>query len=495
MSRLILCLSRSYLSHLLPALGAADQRARYLHIVQTDAEEALVRSKGGEVVLNLQSAVREDLPHASDWQEPKDFRRVTSFDWSPVYADRYLPNHAAEVRYKIAAVLDRRIRQLFETHRFDGVLGEPVAIFVTHLLLYYCKVHGVQPLFWANTYFADHFYFADHIHIARPVPRTSVTAEQRAALRETVTRYAHGIVEDKTGPVYHHAFSRKAVRRLDYFEQRRGRQALVLRPGWVSRGIQMLRLGRIMALKAVFPKRSDFMSAGSVAEHKFYLRNLFTPQRYYDEPPEEYSAQNVLFPLQYEPEASLLYFAPDIVDQPSFVEAMLRALPGDCVLWVKEHPNQFGALGGRRWRELRKRYHNLRFVFGRRNGRALIRCCGLVVTISSTAGLDGLLLGRRVLVAGNVFYDHFAGALKVRSYAELAHALNDPASYQPAEDRLQTQIEQLCAFGEHAYPGDPQPSDILFEPSNIQALLAAIHEALSGVRVSSREDAASGLRA
>lgn len=215
------------------------------------------------------------------------------------------------------------------------------------------------------------------------------------------------------------------------------------------------------------------MSAGAVAEHCFYMRCLLTPRAYYDALPTQHSSRNVMFPLQFEPEASLLYFAPEIVDQYSYVESLLRALPGDRVLWVKEHPNQFGALGDARWCGLRRRYHNLRFVFGRESGRELIKRCSLVVTISSTAGLDGLLLGRRVLVSGRVFYNTFTGAIPVSSYAELTERLNDPSIYEVG-DTAAANAEELFAFGLRCYPGDPQPSATLFSERNLDDLCTAI---------------------
>jgi len=156
----------------------------------------------------------------------------------------------------------------------------------------------------------------------------------------------------------------------------------------------------------------------------------------------------------------------------------LRALPHDKVLWVKEHPNQFGALNEASWRHLKKRYDNLRFVHGRQNGRELIKKSALVVTISSTMGLDGLLLGRKVLVGGEVFYSRFTGAIRTESYLALAKELNCHANYK-ASDNFTLNIEELVKFGCHAYPGDPQPSDYLFSDENLAKLQQAIDAELS----------------
>lgn len=494
MKKQLLCLSRSYLAHLLPTLGQrhADE-VDYHHIVQTDKEEARVRSLGGKVVLNMQAVVREALkdPNGPRWDEPADMRAVTGFGWSAIQSDRYLPNYSPELRARIAGALQQAVARLFQQQHFDGFLSEPVALFITHVIFYHCRKSGTRPLLWCNTYFAGYFYFADKAEISTPVRRVPMSGAEFEQLRETVSAYAHGIAGDRVGPVYHHAFMGTKSTRLGYFKQRSGRSPLVLRPGLTSRLIQLARVARVVLARLRFPGGSDFMTAGAVAEHRFYLRCLFAPASIYDTPPSEYSVDNVVYPLQYEPEASLLYFAPHHVDQVSFIETVLRALPHGKTLWVKEHPNQFGALNEAPWRALKKRYENLRFVHGRQNGRELIKKSAMVVTISSTMGLDGLLLGRKVLVGGEVFYSRFTGAIRTESYLALARALNDAANYA-GSDNLEAIIDELTAFGAQVYPGDPQPSHYLFSDENLQHLIDAVSAelAVSAVATHHAADAA-----
>jgi len=481
MKKQLLCLSRSYLAHLLPRLGQKQAHdVDYHHVVQTDKEDALVRSLGGRVVLNIQSVVREALkdPAGPRWREPQDMREVTGFGWSAVQSDRYLPQFPSKVRMRIAGAIQQAVAQVFMERHYDGFLSEPVALFITHVIFYHCRKTGTRPLLWCNTYFSGYFYFADQSEISTPVRRTPMPEADAAVLRERVTAYAHGVVGDRAGPVYHHAFSGTKPSTLGYFSQRSGRSPLVLRPGTLSRLIQSARLARVLLARLRFPQGSDFMTAGAVAEHRFYLRCLLAPASIYDTPPQGYSADHVVYPLQYEPEASLLYFAPHHVNQVAFVETILRALPHDKILWVKEHPNQFGALNEDVWRRLKRRYENLRFVHGRQNGRKLIKNSAMVVTISSTMGLDALLIGRKVLVGGEVFYSRFTGAIRTESYLALARELNLRDNYAGA-DNFDANVEELVAFGRHAYLGDPQPSRNLFTDENLSQLQQAIQSELS----------------
>ena len=231
MPRTVLCLSRSYLSRLLPEIGARDEGACYVHIVQNDNEAAYIASVGGEVVLNIQTVVRDALrgQDSPPWQEPADFRRLTGFDWSPIHADRYLTQFPPALRLRIAGALFDALSRLFETRRIDAFLSEPVALFITQATFYLCRRHGVRPMLWANSYFPDHFYFADAVDIAIPVRQPPLAGEDAERLRAKVAAFVHGVIEDRAGPAYHHSFLSRQLSRLSYFKQRRGEEPLVLR--------------------------------------------------------------------------------------------------------------------------------------------------------------------------------------------------------------------------------------------------------------------------
>ena len=472
----ILSLSRSYLSHLMPALAERHEGAEYLHIVQTDVEERRVVRAGGRVVLNLERVVRKALRSHSGkaWTEPADFRSVTGFAWCPIMADRNLPSFPQELRGHIAGALHEAIGGLFEAGRYDAFVSEPVVLFPTHLLLYFCRLHGVRRLLWSNTYFPGYFYFSDGCDNMSPTERNSMDPGQLNEVAAVVAQYVLGVLGDCAGPVYHPAFSGTTIDRNDYLAQRRGRAPLVLREGPLSIAMQAARLIRAGLMRAAFPWASDYMSAGAISEHYHYLRCLTASKRGYDDLPSSLSVGNIVFPLQYEPEGSLLYFAPEIGDQISFVETLLRALPAGFTLWIKEHPNQFGALSLPAWRRLKRKFGNVRFIHGRRSGRELIRLASGVVTISSSMGMDGLLLGRPVIVAGRVFYRNFCGAIPVSSPSELVAALAALPAVLPSRKE---NVAELINFARSCWRGDPQPSARLFEENNLRDLARAIDEA------------------
>ncbi|ANY18941.1 Capsule polysaccharide biosynthesis protein [Tsuneonella dongtanensis] len=470
----ILCLSRSYLSRLLPAMEARHDGARYLHVVQNERERAYIEGIGGRVVMSIESVVRDALRDDRDrWEEPADFREVTGYPWSPIASDRYLPTFPPEMQGRIAGALYHGLARVFAEHRIDAFLSEPVALFVTHCAFYLSRKHGARRLMWGNAWFPDWFFFADGIHISRPVRSAPFPDGEREPLKASIESYFDGVVADRRGPAYHPSFFKGKLSPLAILRQRRGEQALIVQPGLMARAVQRARLARVQLARLGFPRFSDVLTAGAVDEHRMYLRALSTKPSCYDSVPTSHDPLRVVYPLQYEPEASLLYFAPDFRDQTVLVENALRALPHGATLWVKEHPNQFGALGAKPWQLLKRKYGALRFVHGRQSGRDLIRNSALVVSVSSSAGMDALAIGRQVLVVGEVYYRDWPGATAIRSYAELAEALNYPAYYRPVENR-ESLIDALVEQGTRCYPGDPQPRSDLFSPENLNRLVAAV---------------------
>lgn len=484
MTKTILCFSRSYLSAFLPHLMDQGDRLSPIYMVQSDSEQKEIEARGGRVVVNLQAIVRAAFSKAATdrpkWSEPDDMRRLTDYNWSPLYSDRHLPEYDEPTRLTIAGAIQEALEEVFDQYDVAGVLSEPVALFPTHYLLYLCKKYGAVPLLWANTYFPGYFFFTSDVHLENPVRRGALEEAQQDELRSVISQYLERVSQDKAGPVYHHKFAKNSNGINSYFKQRRGEEALVMSPKFSSRILQRLRLTRVKLKRLRFPRGSDYMTAATVSEHSFYMRNHKARLSLYDDPPTEFSKSNVFFPLQYEPEASLLYAAPDFRNQVPFVESMLQSLPAEHILWVKEHPNQFGALGHGQWKVLRKRYNNLRLIFGRENGRHLIQRCGLAVVITSTAGMDALVYGRTTLVLGDVFFRNYPGAKPLRSQAELSAALNDPDNYSNDLDPdfdLSGLVNALCQFGSHCYPGDPQPDANLYDKENVTALYKAItHE-------------------
>jgi hypothetical protein len=131
------------------------------------------------------------------------------------------------------------------------------------------------------------------------------------------------------------------------------------------------------------------------------------------------SAPYVFFPLQTEPEATLLQNSPEYFFQLEAIFALSRALPAGVKLVVKE-----GLLAvGRRPAGFYERIASLpNVVLMDMNERGIdvVGEARAVATISSTAGMEALIMGKPVLLFGrHNYFDFLPHARRVEAHAEL----------------------------------------------------------------------------
>ncbi|WP_233260840.1 hypothetical protein [Pedobacter sp. HMWF019] len=424
--------------------------------------------------MNISRLIKENI-HSDNlkWEEPDDFRSLTDFNWSPVLSDRYLIEFSVKEREKIAAALFKGISELFNTHKFDFLLSEPVALFTTHVLYYFCLKNGTQPKFFNPCYFPGYFYFTNSISDRMPYSLNESRKEKLSnEVLEKINSFGMGIIEDKSGPSYHFQFLGK--NKPNYFNQRKGSAPPITNTTFKVKLIQVVRVLRAFGYNKLFPILSDFQVAGSLSEHVFYLKCLIASKRGYDKLPVEYEKGALLYPLHYEPEASLLYYGLPYFNQIDLIEVILRMLPKGHVLYMKEHPNQFGALKAKKWLDLRKKYGNVKFIYGRESGRKLMKNVNSIVTINSTAGLDAAIIGKRVFVLGEVFYKKFPGIQAVNALNDLGLYLKNLRSDQHNENHFDGIINGLADIVRQSYPGNPGPSFDLYSEENLKNILFAI---------------------
>lgn len=146
---------------------------------------------------------------------------------------------------------------------------------------------------------------------------------------------------------------------------------------------------------------------------KFLLKSSINSENIYKNNPKnniqgsvikKYSNSNqvVFFPLQFFPENATLGDSIGAVDQIWVVNHLSRALPHDCELWVKDHfvltekdGNRLDAL---------KTLPNVRIISSAVSVSEILPSINLLVTQSSSAGLEAIYRGIPVLCFGNPLY-------------------------------------------------------------------------------------------
>jgi hypothetical protein len=129
----------------------------------------------------------------------------------------------------------------------------------------------------------------------------------------------------------------------------------------------------------------------------------------------------IYFPLQITPESSTNNFEPYYVDQVRAIDLLRKSMPNDYLIVLKDHPAYFG----RRSFSFYEKITNLPgtiLVDYSLNSLELIKNSQLVSSITGTANLEALLLGKKSLLFGKCFFLDYL--YKYDSYWDFPKNLN-----------------------------------------------------------------------
>lgn len=174
--------------------------------------------------------------------------------------------------------------------------------------------------------------------------------------------------------------------------------------------------------------------------------------RRYDDLGDVKDEEYVFFPLHFVPEATISYFAEFFSEQAEVIEEMARCLKTNQRLVVKEHPQQVGMLLTRSYREVKRRNPNIVYLPGNIPSSDVIARCKLIVTITGTAGFEGIILGKPVITLGNVFYNHCSEVRKASSYKELKRLLREETYAVPDRERVRHFVAEFFAMQSAGMP-------------------------------------------
>ena len=144
---------------------------------------------------------------------------------------------------------------------------------------------------------------------------------------------------------------------------------------------------------------------------KFIEKN-FTKKIHYD--------NFIFFPLQLEPERTLLIDAPFFTNQLEIIRNISKSLPIGYKLLVKEH----AAMITRSWRDINwyeelMKIPNVILVHPSVTPDEILSKCSLVITITGTAGLDAAYYNKPSIVFSDVLYSRLSSVILIKNISEL----------------------------------------------------------------------------
>jgi hypothetical protein len=304
--------------------------------------------------------------------------------------------------------------QLFDEFSPEMIVGEAVDIMPAWLAYDMAPAHGCEPVGVIPStlppgrvlMLRGHDEVAGAAETYDAFRRGGLTGEQEAAARDL-----QGIVLGEGT-------------RLDYLPPPRQRLDLMRR---FANG-EVLRNHLSRSIWRLREKRADnwFMQPDPVVHRLTQplraLRGAVANRRYLNDPPG--SLPFVFYPLHFQPEATTLIHGSYFEDQLTVVRNLARSLPAGWELVVKEHFWMSGQRALGFYRAL-KSIPNLRLLPFSVPTNELILTAEIVAVISGTAGLEGALVGKPVLIFGHYPWDYAPTIRRAGAMADLPRQIQE----------------------------------------------------------------------
>ena len=126
------------------------------------------------------------------------------------------------------------------------------------------------------------------------------------------------------------------------------------------------------------------------------------------------------FPLQFEPERTVLIASPFYTNQLEILKNIAKSLPVHYFLYIKEHPSQ----SSNNWRKIEYykqilQIPNVKFIHPSISSLILVKNSDLVVTITGTVGLEAAFFQKPSIVFGDSIFSDLSCVHRVKNLEEL----------------------------------------------------------------------------
>jgi hypothetical protein len=200
-----------------------------------------------------------------------------------------------------------------------------------------------------------------------------------------------------------------------------------------------------------------------------YLRkrlNLFTlPKKWLLEVPP--ALPYVFIGLHMQPESSIDVWAPFFANQFAVIESIARAIPPNHQLLVKLHKSDADNYS-RRQLDVLRRFPGVELVSPWASSRTFIEKASLVVAIQGHIAMEAALLGRPVLLFGDVKFSVMPSVTKVNRVTDLPRQIRNKLSESaPGRDAI---VEGLMSYISCFAPGCYNDWESTPSPAEIEAL-------------------------
>lgn len=171
----------------------------------------------------------------------------------------------------------------------------------------------------------------------------------------------------------------------------------------------------------------------------------------------DYRKKYVFFAMHYQPEMTSNPAGDIFADQTLCIDTLLKYLPNDYHIYIKEHKSQFYAHTDGHTSRMRTfyddvlKYDRVTFVSLDEDVFKLIENAAGVSTVTGTIGWEALAKGKPVIIFGMSWYENYEGVLKVKNSQDAQKMSTFIKHFQFDEVKLIEYLHSLCENSTVAY--------------------------------------------
>ncbi|MDB9830041.1 hypothetical protein OAC68_04285 [Gammaproteobacteria bacterium] len=192
--------------------------------------------------------------------------------------------------------------------------------------------------------------------------------------------------------------------------------------------------------------------------------------------------QYIYFPMHFQPEASTSPLAGEFVDLLLIIQMLSYHAGPNIKIYVKEHPRQGLSSKSIHFLKDALKCSNVVFINNEVHTGKVIENSLAIATCSGSAGIEGLLRKKPILMFGNRFYQYAPGVFQIRCNKDLQSALT-----QISADNFFIDIDAVKLFLKSAdpfiFPGFITPKDVVLSKVSLERtsenMINAINTALT----------------
>lgn len=341
----------------------------------------------------------KDITVYGCFEEEYDDLEISSYEGSYLktsfYSDRFLNRFCLDKRREILGKEITFWRKVLSNVQPDCIVNETVAIEMCEVLALEANLNNIKYISDLHGFFPYTFYFKPDPFNGRLEDLSGVQPTEEHM--KIAYDYYTSVLEKNYKPYYV----------LDSLSPLKVSFKSVIHS--VYRDLLLTYKKHTYQKLKYFQYEDDYSSRSFQTTSRLLKRLVYK----YDSLSSLDSKSIVFFPLHFEPEAILNYFAEEYQNQVFTIESIARSIKIDQYLVVKEHPQQKGVLLDKRFRDLKNKMPNLIILPAEINSFDVIKKSDAIVTLTSTAAWEAVILGKPVFVLGKIFFDQCPGVTRI----------------------------------------------------------------------------------